>query len=69
MAAEQSFAAANPMSRAGTPRHFTAMHCFGRFRSEADMDWQAKATKAVENDPTRTSGGQNAVPHNAPPAP
>jgi hypothetical protein len=37
----------------GTPRHFTAMHYFGRFRSEADMDWQARPAKSVANDPFR----------------
>ena len=35
----------------GPSRHFAAMQHFGRFRSEADMDWQAKRVGSVENDP------------------
>jgi hypothetical protein len=40
----------------GTPRHFTAMHYFGRFRSEADMHWEAKPAKSVDLDPSVWSG-------------
>jgi hypothetical protein len=41
----------------GTLRHFAATHQFDRFRSEADMSWQAKPAASVENDPKRTIGG------------
>src|SRR5690349_8102077 len=34
-------------------RHLTAMHYFGRFRSEADMDLRARPAKSVANDPCR----------------
>jgi hypothetical protein len=42
------------MSPIGTSRHFAAMQHFGRSRSEADIDGQAKPAEAVENDPRRT---------------
>jgi hypothetical protein len=35
-------------------RHFAAMQHFGCFRSEADMDRQAKRVGSIENDPART---------------
>ena len=41
------------MSQIGPSRHFAAMQHFGRFRSEADMDRQAKRVGSVENDPSR----------------
>jgi hypothetical protein len=40
-----------PMSLNGPSRHFAAMQHFGRFRSEADMDRQAKRVGSVENGP------------------
>jgi hypothetical protein len=43
--------AAVHQSGPGTSRHFAAMQRLGRFRSEADMDGQARPANSVENDP------------------
>jgi hypothetical protein len=40
----------------GPSRHFAAKQRSGRFRREADIDWQAMAVVSVENDPKLTSG-------------
>jgi hypothetical protein len=39
----------------GPSRHIGTKPKFGRFRSLADMDRQAKPAGSVENDPKRTS--------------
>jgi hypothetical protein len=46
---------ANPEpSTHGPSRHFAAKQSSGRFRREADIDWQAKPAGSVANDPKRT---------------
>jgi ABC transporter substrate binding protein len=44
------------MSPIGTERHFAVAQQNGRFRAKADIDWQAKPTGSVENDPKQTLG-------------
>jgi len=41
----------SPMSPCGPSRHFAAKQRFGRFRREADINWQAKPAGSVANDP------------------
>jgi hypothetical protein len=43
-------------SACGPSRHFAAAQQFRRFWREADIDWQARSTGSVENDP-KASGG------------
>jgi putative tryptophan/tyrosine transport system substrate-binding protein len=45
----------------GPSRHFAAKQRSGRFRREADIDWQAEPAGSVANDPTRTSAENPAV--------
>ena len=42
------------MSAIGPSLHFAAKQRFGRFRTGADIRWQADSTESVENDPERT---------------
>jgi hypothetical protein len=44
------------ISASGPSRHFAATQRFGRFRTGADIRWQAGPTGSVENDPIRTFG-------------
>ena len=37
-------------------RHFATTQHLGRFRSEADINWQARPAVSVANDPIRTFG-------------
>jgi hypothetical protein len=39
----------------GTSRHFAAAQQLGRFRREADINWQTKPAGSVANDPKRIS--------------
>jgi hypothetical protein len=43
------------MSAFGPSRHFAVAQHFGRFRREADINWQTKPAGWVANDPDRTS--------------
>jgi hypothetical protein len=46
---------ANPEpSTHGPSRHFAAAQQLGRFRREADINWQARSAGSVENDPEPT---------------
>jgi hypothetical protein len=42
------------MTAYGPSRHFAAKQRFGRFRREADINWQTKPAGSVANDPERT---------------
>jgi hypothetical protein len=52
------FAAVHESPR-GTSRHFAATQDVGRFRTEADMNRQARPAASVANDPTATSSTLN----------
>jgi hypothetical protein len=39
------------MSACGPSRHFAAAQRLGRFRSEADINWQARSAGSVANGP------------------
>ena len=47
----------------GTSRRFATAPQFGRFRSEADMNQQARLAGSIENDPCATLAAEFAVMH------